>query len=207
LEHNAKPSVKNNAKKLFCLLLALLYYFCTKKASKVYLFYKPNAVSLVFFLCLIFYIMNPCSNYCCGQFWRHTTITSSQGIFLLNESRTCCYGSFFLCKTVPNLKAGEYNIQSPLVGGGKVNYVVSVRNLGMKYHSLNGEIDALQNINFSVSEGEFISIVGPSGCGKSTLLSLIAGLMAPTTGEILVDGKPVSETSDKVDICCKRPSF
>jgi len=37
------------------------------------------------------------------------------------------------------LKAGEYNIQSPLVGGGKVNYVVSVRNLGMKYHSLNGE--------------------------------------------------------------------
>jgi len=42
LEHNAKPSVKNNAKKLFCLLLALLYYFCTKKASKVYLFYKPN---------------------------------------------------------------------------------------------------------------------------------------------------------------------
>jgi len=40
-----------------------------------------------------------------------------------------------------------------------VNYVVSVRNLGMKYHSLNGEIDALQNINFSVSEGEFISIV------------------------------------------------
>jgi len=50
------------------------------------------------------------------------------------------------------------------------------------YHSLNGEIDALQNINFSVSEGEFISIVGPSGCGKSTLLSLIAGLMAPPTG-------------------------
>ena len=79
-----------------------------------------------------------------------------------------------------------------------MNYVVSVRNLGMKYHSLNGEIDALQNINFSVSEGEFISIVGPSGCGKSTLLSLIAGLMAPTTGEILVDGKPVSETSEKV---------
>ncbi|HOQ37725.1 MAG TPA: ATP-binding cassette domain-containing protein, partial [Acetivibrio sp.] len=79
-----------------------------------------------------------------------------------------------------------------------MSYVVEVCKLGMKYHSLNGEIDALKNINFSVSEGEFISIVGPSGCGKSTLLSLIAGLIVPTTGGVFVEGKPVSETSEKV---------
>jgi NitT/TauT family transport system ATP-binding protein len=85
-----------------------------------------------------------------------------------------------------------------MVGGVKMNYVVEVCNLGMKYHSLNGEIDALKNINFSVSEGEFISIVGPSGCGKSTLLSLIAGLIVPTSGEVFVEGKPVTETSEKV---------
>jgi NitT/TauT family transport system ATP-binding protein len=79
-----------------------------------------------------------------------------------------------------------------------MSYVVEVCNLGMKYHSLNGEIDALKGVNFSVSEGEFVSIVGPSGCGKSTLLSLIAGLMVPTTGGVFVEGKPVSKTSEKV---------
>jgi len=76
----------------------------------------------------------------------------------------------------------------------------------MKYHSLNGEIDALQNINFSVSEGEFISIVGPSGCGKSTLLSLIAGLMAQPRRDI-GDGNLFRRLPTRWDICCKRPSF
>lgn len=79
-----------------------------------------------------------------------------------------------------------------------MNYIVEVNNLGMKYHSLNGEINALENISFRVEKGEFISIVGQSGCGKSTLLSLIAGLIFPTSGGILVEGKPVSGTSQKV---------
>jgi len=43
---------------------------------------------------------------------------------------------------------------------------------------------ALDDINFDIHEGEFVSIVGPSGCGKSTMLRLIAGLIFPTTGEI-----------------------
>ena len=42
----------------------------------------------------------------------------------------------------------------------------------------------------SIREGEFVSIVGPSGCGKSTLLSLISGLPKPTSGRVLIDGKP-----------------
>lgn len=51
--------------------------------------------------------------------------------------------------------------------------------------------ETLQNINLQVEKGEFICIVGPSGCGKSTLLNLVAGLETPTSGEILLDGKPV----------------
>jgi len=51
---------------------------------------------------------------------------------------------------------------------------------------------ALQNIDLEIEQGEFVCIVGPSGCGKSTLLHLIAGLDRPTTGEITVDGSPVS---------------
>jgi NitT/TauT family transport system ATP-binding protein len=53
---------------------------------------------------------------------------------------------------------------------------------------------ALDRINLQVRAGEFVCIVGPSGCGKSTLLHLIAGLHQQTSGQILVDGKPVQGT-------------
>ncbi|WP_027621406.1 ABC transporter ATP-binding protein [Acetivibrio clariflavus] len=79
-----------------------------------------------------------------------------------------------------------------------MDIVVEINNLGMKYHSMNGEITALENINLTVKKGEFLSIVGPSGCGKSTLLSLIAGLVLPSFGSILVDGKEVTGPSHKV---------
>ncbi len=79
--------------------------------------------------------------------------------------------------------------------GADMNDIVMVHNLGMKYQSLNGETEALTNINFSVKKGEFISIVGPSGCGKSTLLSLIAGLLKPSEGEVFINGRKVTGTS------------
>ena len=52
---------------------------------------------------------------------------------------------------------------------------------------------AVDNISFTVNEGEFVCLVGPSGCGKSTLLNMIAGLEFPDTGEIKADGKIVTE--------------
>jgi len=76
--------------------------------------------------------------------------------------------------------------------------VVEVHNLGMKYQSLNGEITALKDINFSVRDGEFVSIVGPSGCGKSTLLSIISGLITSTSGSVLLSGEKVRGTSQKI---------
>jgi len=66
---------------------------------------------------------------------------------------------------------------------------VEVNNINLNYHSLKGETPALKDVSFSVEEGEFISIVGPSGCGKSTLLNIIAGLIAPSSGEVYIDGE------------------
>ncbi|MFI3166083.1 MAG: ABC transporter ATP-binding protein [Bacillota bacterium] len=71
--------------------------------------------------------------------------------------------------------------------------ILEVRDVEYKYQAEAGEVLALRGLNFSVSEGEFFSIVGPSGCGKTTILSLIAGIYAPTSGEIsfptLCDGE------------------
>lgn len=51
--------------------------------------------------------------------------------------------------------------------------------------------DALEGVNLDIRDGEFLCLVGHSGCGKSTMLSLIAGLIHPTGGQVLIDGKPV----------------
>ncbi|WP_073997541.1 ABC transporter ATP-binding protein [Anaerococcus urinomassiliensis] len=56
---------------------------------------------------------------------------------------------------------------------------------------------ALEDINFSLRENEFVSIVGPSGCGKSTILRLIAGLIVPTTGNIYLDGEEITGPSSR----------
>ncbi len=75
-----------------------------------------------------------------------------------------------------------------------MNPLLKVEHLSYAYHSAGGETCALSDLSFQVEKGEFIAIVGPSGCGKSTLLSLISGLLLPEKGDILLDGKPVSQS-------------
>ena len=64
-------------------------------------------------------------------------------------------------------------------------------NVSKTYHSINGEIIALDNLSFSVNEKDFISIIGPSGCGKSTILNLIAGLEKCSMGKIIINDKRI----------------
>lgn len=55
-----------------------------------------------------------------------------------------------------------------------------------------GELKAVDGFDLQVQKGEFVTIVGPSGCGKSTLLSVVDGLVRPSAGEVIIDGKPVA---------------
>ncbi|MSQ25860.1 MAG: ABC transporter ATP-binding protein [Dehalococcoidia bacterium] len=67
---------------------------------------------------------------------------------------------------------------------------ISVRSLVHRYPSPQGEVLALDGVSLSVRPGEFVSIIGRSGCGKTTLLKAIGGLLAPSSGDILVHGEP-----------------
>ena len=55
----------------------------------------------------------------------------------------------------------------------------------------------LENVNIDIEEGQFVSLLGPSGCGKTTLLTMIGGFQEPTSGQILLDGKPISGPSSE----------
>jgi NitT/TauT family transport system ATP-binding protein/sulfonate transport system ATP-binding protein len=69
---------------------------------------------------------------------------------------------------------------------------VLIRGVSKRFQVGDGEIDALGRIDVAIDPGGFVCLIGASGCGKSTLLRIIAGFEEPTTGEVLVDGKPVT---------------
>jgi NitT/TauT family transport system ATP-binding protein len=85
-------------------------------------------------------------------------------------------------------------VQPPLAAQPKVE----LRNVNLRYFGREGETEALKDISLTVFPGEFVAIIGQSGCGKSTLLSLISGILQPTEGAVLLDGKPVTGPSRKV---------
>ena len=75
--------------------------------------------------------------------------------------------------------------------------MIKLTNLEKIYRTKEIETVALENINFNVKEGEFVSIMGPSGCGKSTLLNIVGLLDLPTKGGMEIDGKKTAHMNDK----------
>lgn len=71
-----------------------------------------------------------------------------------------------------------------------------LKDISITYHTLDGETEAVKDLNLNVKDGDFISIVGPSGCGKSTVLSSIAGLIPISSGDIILDGKNITPSSN-----------
>jgi NitT/TauT family transport system ATP-binding protein len=72
---------------------------------------------------------------------------------------------------------------------------IAVRGLNKVFPLGSESFSALTNVDLDIADGEFVTVVGPSGCGKSTLMNVVAGLEEPTSGEVLVDGKPVDGPS------------
>ncbi len=70
-----------------------------------------------------------------------------------------------------------------------------------------GEVHALDNISLQVNVGGFLCLVGPSGCGKSTLLNIIAGLEKPDSGQVLADGKPITEPGRERMVMFQEPAL
>ena len=68
---------------------------------------------------------------------------------------------------------------------------IDVRGLSKSFQLGGTAIEAVRDISFSVRRGEFVALLGPSGSGKSTILNMIATLVKPTSGQILIDGRPV----------------
>ncbi len=71
--------------------------------------------------------------------------------------------------------------------------MIEVRALGKVFQAETRQVWAIGDVSFSVGKGEFVSIVGPSGCGKSTILNIVASFLAPTVGEVRVNGDLVHE--------------
>jgi putative ABC transport system ATP-binding protein len=75
--------------------------------------------------------------------------------------------------------------------------MIELRQVSRIYHLGSEEIRALDGVDLSIGDGEFVAVVGPSGSGKSTLLHVIGGLDTPTSGQVVVDGQDLGQASDR----------
>lgn len=82
-----------------------------------------------------------------------------------------------------------------------------IRNLSASFCGYLGDLSALDNVSFEVAHGEFVCLIGPSGCGKSTLLRIAAGLLAPSRGEILLEGQALRAPQKRIGLVFQQPAL
>lgn len=84
--------------------------------------------------------------------------------------------------------------------------LIAIEGVTKVFPTLAGEATlALQDVNLTVAENEFVTLVGPSGCGKSTLLKLVAGVLSPTRGRIVLRGQPLTGPTPEVGMVFQSP--
>ncbi len=86
-----------------------------------------------------------------------------------------------------------------------VREVIAIRHLSKVYGGRGGNVTALSDIDCTIGDGEFMSIVGPSGCGKSTLLKILAGLLQRSGGDALLNGTPIDGPRNDIGVVFQSP--
>jgi NitT/TauT family transport system ATP-binding protein len=85
---------------------------------------------------------------------------------------------------------------------------LSARSVSKSFRNARGgTVSALGEVNLDIADGEFVCLIGPSGCGKTTLLNLFAGLDRPDTGEILMDGRPITAPGPDRAVLFQEPAL
>jgi NitT/TauT family transport system ATP-binding protein len=84
------------------------------------------------------------------------------------------------------------------------NAKMNVSGVSKTFRTRRGDVAALARCDLAIGKGEFVTVVGPSGCGKSTLMMIAAGLEPPTTGDILVDGRPAGPPGPQRSVVFQR---
>ena len=69
---------------------------------------------------------------------------------------------------------------------------ISFDHVSVDFPTEHGSMRVLDDVSFDIRNGEFVSIIGPSGCGKTTMMNIVGGFVQPTSGQVLLDGKPVA---------------
>lgn len=88
-----------------------------------------------------------------------------------------------------------------------VSNAICFKGVGQTFLTDTGPLTALQGVDLTIAQHEFVAVLGPSGCGKSTLLRLTAGLLKPSRGGIEVFGMPVTQPRDDVGIVFQQPTL
>jgi len=86
-----------------------------------------------------------------------------------------------------------------------VPHAIQLRGVDQVFAAKAGPVHALSGVSLDIDDGEFIAVVGASGCGKSTLLRILAGLLAPSAGEVMIDGRQVSGPDPRIGIVFQTP--
>ena len=81
---------------------------------------------------------------------------------------------------------------------------LTLNKISLNYHSKAGETQAISDITLNICKHEFVAIIGPSGCGKTTVLSLIAGILKPSSGKIMLDKKDIIHASSDIGYMFQR---
>ncbi|TDR88042.1 ABC transporter ATP-binding protein [Enterovirga rhinocerotis] len=84
---------------------------------------------------------------------------------------------------------------------------IELESVGVTFGSGADAVPALSPTTMDIGEGEFVALVGPSGCGKSTILKLVAGLVAPTTGVVVVGGREASAKAQRIGMAFQNPTM